>query len=317
MARMKTSIAAVLFIALLAPTACMVPEGTSTPVGAAGTPAASATGPGSVDQPLVMSYAASTAAPERAAGAVALAELLASETGLVVEATAADSPSALVRAVGAERTHVAWLDAFWYLSARDKHGAVPLVIGQRQGSIQTAAQLVVGTRSGIDSLDGLVGKTFCRPGQGATAWFMPLLTLRAWGVEEADLGRVVDVDDDQAVIRSVYEGTCDAGATSVHAQQALQGELADLDQRVRVLAVTDPVPNEGASVPQGLAPDVAEKVKNGLLAVSLTPEGVAAIRSMFGLDALAPVEDSAYDALRAALERSGLDIDQLLQESGT
>lgn len=313
MTRFRPTPALVLILALVL-AACTVPDEVAEPVSEPEDAATAVEGLGSPAEPIVMSFVPSGDRQEIVTGGEDIARLLAQETGLVLETNVATSYAAVIEAMGAENAHVAWLNTFNYLLAREKHGVEPLLVTERYGTTTYAGEIIARADSGIDSLDDLVGKTFCRPDALSTSgWIVPLVTMRAAGVEERDLGDVVDATSHDAVVTAVYNGDCDAGAVYVDARDGLEDEYPDLREAVVVIAVTDEIPNDNVSVIAGLPEDLRETIKNGLLAISMTEEGREALQATYGIEALQIVEDSFYDEFRATLEQAGVSVDELAQ----
>lgn len=308
--RLTPTLALVLALGLAA--SCTVPDEVEEPVSSSEDVAAVVDGLGSASEPLVMSFVPSGDRQEIVTGGEDIARLLAGETGLAIETNVATSYAAVIEAMGAENAHVAWLNTFNYLLAHEKHGVEPLLVTERYGTTTYAGEIIARADSGIDSLDDLVGKTFCRPDALSTSgWIVPLITMRAVGVEERDLGEVVDASSHDAVVTAVYNGDCDAGAVFVDARDGLEDEYPDLKEAVVVIAVTDEIPNDNVSVIAGLPDDLLQTVKNGLLAISMTEAGREALQATYGIEALQLVEDSFYDEFRATLEQAGVSVDEL------
>jgi ABC-type phosphate/phosphonate transport system substrate-binding protein len=95
----------------------------------------------------------------------------------------------------------------------------------------------------------------------------------------------------------VLEGEADAGAT--FANDGRGGALAGCEETIgaetrnlRVLATSEPIPNDLVAARPGLPPDVLATVRSALLALR-GPRAAA-----FHADGFAPAEDADYAALR-------------------
>jgi phosphonate transport system substrate-binding protein len=82
--------------------------------------------------------------------------------------------------------------------------------------------------------------------------------------------------------------------------------LPDVKDKVSVLMVSDPIPNDNVSAVSGLSEATRQKVQEGLLAIAQTEEGKAALQTLYGIEVLQPVEDSFYDDFRATLAAAGV-----------
>lgn len=336
-----------LLVALLIPAGCTVPEPTDEPGGGTGrtagqedrddedrageneldaagggagaaspersAPTVVAEGPGTLDEPLVLGLAARDD-PAAEDALAELARLLAQETGLEVEADIAASPAELVETMAEGAIHAAWLEAPDYLLAHRDHAVAPLLVVERDGTVGSAGQILVRSDGDVDTLDGLVGTRFCRPDAGSLAgWLLPMLTLRAFGVEEADFGELIDVGDDEEVVRAVYEGRCDAGASRADARAALEEELPDVRETVAVLAATGRIPAATLCIIADVSPDLADMIVNGLLAASMSDDGSAALADALQAESLQPIDDASYDDLRNTLEKADMSLEEFAE----
>jgi len=272
-------------------------------------------GPGTADNPLVMSFVPSVEQEGIVTGGEVLDRLLEAETGLTIETNVATSYAAVVEAMGAGNAHIGWLNTFSYLLAHEKFAVEPLLVAERFGSTSYAGQILVGADTGIASIADLAGKKFCRPDALSTSgWIIPSITMKAAGVDEADLAEVIDVTSHDAVVAAILNGDCDAGATFVDARSDAEADHPDVKERVVVIATSDEIPNDNVSVIASLSPELEAAIRDGLLAVAADAEGLEALRTVYGIEGLAPVEDTFYDDFRATLNAAGTDIEDLARE---
>ena len=140
---------------------------------------------------------------------------LSDEIGLAFTVTFADESTALAELCSGAPT-LAWASAFTYAAARRQCDVEPL-LAARRGRAPTfeigQTSEIVG-RADITTLAQMDGQVFCRSAQQDTtaAWVIPALRMGSQGVNPfLDLGAVRDYEDDQALIRALYDGEC-AGA---------------------------------------------------------------------------------------------------------
>jgi phosphonate transport system substrate-binding protein len=138
--------------------------------------------------------------------------------------------------------------------------------------------------------------------------------MRANGVNpDSDLEEVVDAGSHDAVVTSVYNGDCDAGATYVDARTAIEDDNPDVMEKVRVLAVTEDIPNDGVQFIPEMDDEMRETIVQGLLALAETEEGQEALNTAYSWDGLEEHGDQFYDPFRQVLQASGLSIEELQQ----
>jgi len=272
---------------------------------------------GTEDNPIIWSFVPSGEMERVAAGAEAVADLIFEETGLVIETNVATEYAGVVEAMCADppKAHMASLATFSYVLAADRGCAEAELVSVRYGSPTYNGQLIARADSGITSVADLVGKTFCRPDPLSTSgWIIPMLTMRAEGIiPEEDLAEIVDAGSHDAVVASVYNGDCDAGATYVDARTRIEGDYPDVMGVVSVIAVTADIPNDGVQYVPSFPRELRDKINAALLKIAETEEGQEALDIAYQWSGLEAHDDSFYDPFRQVLDASGMNIEELLE----
>ena len=270
---------------------------------------------GTADNPIVMSFVPSGEMEDIVAGGDVVRDMLEAETGLEFDTNVATSYAAVIEAMGAGNAHIAWLPTMSYILAHERYGAEPILVVGRFGSTSYASQLLAKADSGIENVEDLAGLSFCRPDALSTSgWVVPSVMLAAAGVPEADLGEVIDVGGHDGVVTAVYNGDCDVGATWIDARGQIEEEYPDVMDTVSVIATSDDIPNDNVSVMPDLPEDISNVIRDGLVAIADTEEGLDALGTLYGVETLEPADDTFYDAFRVTLDASGLDVSELMQE---
>jgi phosphonate transport system substrate-binding protein len=124
------------------------------------------------------------------------------------------------------------------------------------------------------------------------------------------------------VVIAVYNKQVDAGATfgdsvengpQTDARTLVRSTLPDVMEKVRVLAKTEPIPNDTVSVRKGLPPEFAKQVQAALLRVAAGDAGKKALGDLYRIDGLSEAQDSDYDGLRRVAQVVGFDLEAQLQ----
>jgi phosphonate transport system substrate-binding protein len=262
---------------------------------------------GTADNPLVMTFVPSGDTDKIVASADQIRDMLQKETGLTIKTNVATSYAAVIEALGAGNAQVAWLPTLSYIIAHQKFGVDPILIVGRFGTTTYASQVITRKDSGIKTLKDLTGKSFCRPDPLSTSgWVIPKVMLKAVGIEEAQLGKIIDSGGHGGVVTAVYNKDCDAGATFVDAR-GQDKEHKDVKDVVVVIDTSKAIPNDNVSVAKGLPADVVAKLKDGLVKLTTTEEGKAALKTAYSVETLEKVADSDYVEFRVTLEAAGRD----------
>lgn len=134
-------------------------------------------------------------------------------------------------------------------------------------------------------------------------------------------------------IQAVYDGKSDAAAafySPPSAQHARDGTLVgdarhlilrrlpDPEERrayleaVRILALTDPIPNDLCAVRRGVPERLLERFDRSLERFLKTPQGQAAFHDLVAGVGIARVDDTRFQEFRVALKQAGVSAEQLL-----
>lgn len=153
---------------------------------------------------------------------------------------------------------------------------------------------------------------------------------------EVSLARSFYAGGHQNVIQAVLEGSVNGGAAfysppnelqrrdGVFVGDAryliikrLQGEEARLGllDEIRVLALSDPIPNDLCAKRAGFPAETWKKFEASLQRYLQTEEGKAVLFDVLTAIGAAPTDDAAFDGFREALRTSGLSAEGLLEEA--
>jgi len=272
---------------------------------------------GSEENPIIWSFVPSGEMERVAAGADAVADLLHDKTGLYFETNVATEYAGVIEALASDppEAHMASLATFAYVMAADRGIAKAALVSVRYGSPTYNGQLIARVGSGISKVSDLAGRTFARPDPLSTSgWIIPMLTMRAAGVNpDTDLRQVVDAGSHDSVVAAVYNGEADAGATYVDARTRMEDDYPDVMDKVKVIALTEDIPNDGVQFITSMHPDIKDRIVKALLEIAATDEGKEALNVAYQWNALEEHDDTFYDPFRQVLQAAGLNIEDLAE----
>jgi phosphonate transport system substrate-binding protein len=278
---------------------------------------------GSAGRPLRLMLVPSVDAQKVTRSAEALVQFLRQYTGYAVEASVPTSYIAVVEAFGAGKADVAAMNAFSYLLAHERYGVrAVLRVVRRGGETSYRGQIITHVESGIESLPQLTGRRIAYVDPASTSgYILPKALLERLGIRPAEEVFAMRHDN---VVSMVYQRQVDAGATYYSPPDPETGEIRDararllaqypdVIQKVRILALTDSIPNDPVVVRADLPEEVVQKLVQGLLAFQATPEGRRALFEIYSVEGFAPVRDQDYDGLRMLLRQYVKDVERLLR----
>jgi len=186
--------------------------------------------------------------------------------------------------------------------------------------------------SGLNRLDDLNGKTFAFSDETSTSGhiFARALLQR----NNVELGHIFFAGGHPNAVRAVEDGKV-AGGASFYSPPSAANErdgtkvgdarflilknMADQETRdafldsVRVIALTDPIPNDVCCVRRGFPESTWRKFEASLNRFLETPDGQGAYYDLVAGVAAAPCTDADFDEFRDALKKTGVSASKLLE----
>ncbi len=272
---------------------------------------------GSEENPIVWAFVPSGEMERVSAGAQQVADLLHDKTGYYFKTLVATEYAGVIEALRANppTAHMTSLATFAYIMAADIGVAQAALVSVRNKSPFYNGEIIARAGSGITKLADLKGKTFARVDPLSTSgWIIPMLTMRAAGiVPERDL-KIVDAGSHDAVVAAVYNGDVDAGACYVDARTRIEKDKPDVMEKVIVLQVSAPIPNDGVQFSPMVPKDMRAKIVKAILELVKTDDGKKAISVAYQWTDLVEKDDSFYDPFRQVLQAAGVKAEDLLKK---
>jgi phosphonate transport system substrate-binding protein len=292
-------------------------------------PAAPAAGElGSADNPIVITFGPSGDTGKITTAGTAIADCLSQMTGLNFKMEVGTTFAASIEAMGAEKAQIGFLNTFSALLAGVKYGVTPALVAIRkyatndvdpdknlEGQLEPfyKGQFIANADSGISSFADLKGKTFCFVDPNSTSgYIVPRIILAANGINpDTDFSATQNAGSHNNVAIAVYKGDCDAGVTYINVLTDSSANLAaqypDITDKVKVFAVTPPIPNDGMQFIKSLSPDLKKVVVEGMMAMANDPGGKAVLKSLYNYDSFQEVDTTFYNDFLAVLQKAGVD----------
>lgn len=275
---------------------------------------------GSRDNPVRLYFTPSVDADTIASNSREFIRFLEEETGDYYVTGIPTSYIAVVEAFGSGRADIGAMNSFGYLMANERYGARAHLRMIRHGVDYYQGQIVVRADSDIHTLEDLQGKRFAFTDPASTSgYFFPLKMIREAGI---NLGNETFAMKHDSVITMVYQGQVDAGSayysapaadgTIRDARQRVMTQFPDVEERVRILAVTDRIPNDPFVFRKDLPEDIRDRFIDAVKKFLDTEEGRTIFRNIYSVEGLVDATDADYDPLRDMIRAIELDTNRLL-----
>jgi phosphonate transport system substrate-binding protein len=232
--------------------------------------------------------------------------LLASETGLDIQASIFPCMADVAHHLGLGQVDVSPLSSVAYVQERGFEASLANV---KFGYTVYRGQINVQRSSGYTDVWDLQGTSFAADQYSWSSYYVPYILISDTTGMTPDqfFSDVIFSGGHSQVIRDVYSGTVDSGATFDDARLALMSELPDVLSVVDVLTKTVWVPNSPWVFRTGLDPSLRQTLVDGIIAVAGTTVGQAALGPLIGpIEGAAPISDSQYDISQRVVETFGL-----------
>jgi phosphonate transport system substrate-binding protein len=270
---------------------------------------------GTEKNPIIWAYVPSGDTAKISAGAQQVADLLHAQTGLFFKTFVATDYVGVIEALKADppKANMSSLATAAYILAADQGAVKAALVSVRNGDTSYKAQIIASAASGIKTIADIKGHTFARVDLlSASGWIIPSLMLKAAGLDLTKDIKVVDAGSHPNVATAVYSGSADAGACFIDARANIQADHPDVMDKVIVVAVSGPIPNDGVQFSPKMKADLRDKIVNGILELIKTDAGKAAITTAYQWTALQKCDDSFYDPFRQFLQAAGVTAEYLM-----
>ncbi|HAZ15014.1 MAG: phosphonates-binding protein [Bdellovibrionales bacterium GWA2_49_15] len=276
---------------------------------------------GSRNNPIKLYFTPSVDATIIASNSQEFLKYIEKETGLFFETGIPTNYIAVVEAFGSERADIAVMNSFGYLMANEKYGAHAKLTVLRYGENFYRGQIIANTKSNIKEVKDLQGKKFAFTDPSSTSGYMfPLKILKENKVETES---TVFAQKHDNVVTMVYQGQVDAGATFYSppaedgtirdARARVQTQFPDVEDKVKIVALTEKIPNDPFVFRKGLPDAIVEKFITALKKFLSTESGQKVFKNIYSVDSIVDSTDADYDGLRAMVKAINLNKEELVK----
>jgi phosphonate transport system substrate-binding protein len=280
---------------------------------------------GSESNPIRIMLTPSTDAQAIIRDGEVLAEYITRRTGLHVKVAVPNFYITVVEAFGTNRADMAIMNTFSYLLAHKKYGANAVMrVARRYGELSYRGEFIVHAESGITTIEQLRGKTIAYVDPSSTSGYIyPKDMLRKRGVSPR---QEMFAYGHNQVVTKVYTRDVDAGAVfysrpdtvtgeQLDARTKIKTEHPDVFQKVRVIGLTEEIPNDPVVARKGLDKAIVSRICDALLSFQRTESGKKALMTIASVEGFQRTSDAAYDDVRKLVASYGVDVEQQLRKT--
>ena len=288
--------------------------------------------PGTKQNPLILALGPSPhPSAEMISAGVVISGYIESHTGYKTVTVVPSSETALVDAFDKGNAHIAALSPFGYLSARENDSVTAILASVRDGQTLYGTQFIANreskfvsyydaelgdnTENANNALKQFQDKKPCwSDAASPSGYVVPLGVLNQ---SQVPVSSAAFLEGQLNVVRAVYaDDICDFGATFIDARQlpSLEADYSDVMDRVVVIwHIPKIIPYENISFSNLLPLEMRRVIQRAFIDLMLTPEGKAAIQTVYGIDDWQVAEDAMYDNFALYTKASGLNLAELIK----
>ena len=258
---------------------------------------------------LVMAITPSNIPTELFKGGEVFAAELAKKVGIPIKVYMPTDYLGVVEALRNRTADMAFVHPAGYVFANREAKAQIVAVDVWHGKTSYTSRFYVRKDSGISSLEGLRGKTIAFVDPGSTSGYVyPMVTLIKKGLvtnrdPKTFFKEAMFAGTHEAALLALLNGSVDAVASFDLAPQQYLKEKEKVE-RISYVAETEPIPEAGMCVREGLDPSLVKKITESLMAFN-APEYRPVLKDFYGIDGFAPAKDSDYNPVREAIDLLG------------
>ena len=219
---------------------------------------------------------------------------------------------AVVEAFGSKKADVAILNTFGYILAHEKYGVEAKLKLVNRGRDEYNGQIIAHV-DGPKAIKEINGKKFAFVDPASTSGY--LLPQRLFKQENIKIKESVLSGRHDAVVLAVYQKKVDAGATFYtpadddgtpkDARWLLRTQYPDVYEKVKILQLTGPIPNDPLIFRNGISDELKNKIVESMKRYIKTEEGAKVLHNLYHITDFKVANDKDYDIIRGYLKDLG------------
>lgn len=219
---------------------------------------------------------------------------------------------AVVEAFGTKRADMAALNTYGYILAHEKYGVEARLTTVRNGAATYRSQFLVRADSQIKKIEDLNGKKVAYVDPASTSGFiLPAKYLKDRDIKPKETMFAMRHDN---VVSMIYQKQVDAGATFYvapvgdeiqDARMLVKAQYPDIEKKVKILTLTDSIPNDPVVFRKDVPEDIKKKVSETLIRYADSAKGKETLQKLSGVTGLIHATDKDYDKTRDYLKAVG------------
>jgi len=240
-----------------------------------------------------------------------LVDYLQTSTGYNFEIHIPNNNAQMIDGFSTGSADVALINSYGYIIAESKFGVVAKLKALREGSKYYQGEIIVRTDAGINYLSDLNQKVFAFTDESSTSGY--IFPAKLLEDQKVVLAKKIFVHQHDMVVRMVYERKVDAGAAFYtpaspsgeirDARMRLIKEYPDIANKVKVLSVTESIPNDPLVFRKEMDEAMMDKIANAFVEFSKMEIGENVLRNIYGINGFIHVKDEDYAGLRKVINQ--------------
>ena len=270
-----------------------------------------AAGAGAAETPkqLVMAVTPSNIPTELFKASEAFAAELGKKLGVTIKVYMPTDYLGVVEALRNKTADLAFVHPAGYVFANWEAKAQIVAVDVWHGKTSYTSRIFVRKDSGFKALEDLRGKTIAFIDPGSTSGYVyPMVMLIKKGLvkdrnPKTFFKEAMFTGTHEAALLALLNGSVDAVASfDLAPVQYLKDK--ERVEKLTYIAETEPIPEAGVIVREGLDPALVKKLYDALMAFN-APEYRPILKDFYGIDGFAPGKDSDYNPVREAINLLG------------
>lgn len=227
---------------------------------------------------------------------------------------------AVIEAFGSKRADGAILNTTGYVLAHDKYGVVPRLKLLNRGRAEYFGQIIV-HKDGPKTIEEIKNKKFAFVDPVSTSGY--LFPLHYLLDHKITVKEKIFAGTHDAVVTAVYQKKVAAGATFYappdadgtpkDARWVVRTQFPDVFDKIKVLTLTEPIPNDPVVFRKDLPIELQNKVIAALKKYATTEEGKKNLMAMYHITDFTEAHDQDYEIVRKYLKEVGSKADDFVK----